>query len=141
LAPQKADIVDNLALTHLKMGQHDKAIDLYLESLALEPHRASAYNNLGLAYKQAGRYGQAVQAYRRALDLETDYPDPLRNLGVIYAYHLDDPAQAVRLWEQYLGLRPDDPDAGDIRAEMERIRQFLAEDDVHKDDVRKDDVR
>jgi Tfp pilus assembly protein PilF len=122
LAPERAEIVDHLALAHLRAGLFARAAELYHESLALQPGRAHIYNELGLALKGAGRYREAADAYRRAIELDARFPDPLRNLGVLLAYRLGDAAGAVDLWERYLQLRPDDPEAASIRSEIERLR-------------------
>ena len=127
LSPKSLEIIHNLALTHLRMGQHDQAIQLYQHSLSLDPRRAGTYNDLGLAYRQAGLYREAIQAYRRAMELDDHFADPWRNLGVIYAYHQLDYARAVELWKHYLILRPEDPEAGMIWAEVDRMRGALGE--------------
>jgi tetratricopeptide (TPR) repeat protein len=127
LSPERLDIIHNMALTHLRTGQHERAIQLYQNSISQDSLRAGTYNDLGLAYKQAGLYQEAIEAYRRAMNLEDSYADPWRNLGVIYAYHQLNYSRAVELWEHYLMLRPEDPEADMIRAEVERMRKVLGE--------------
>ena len=132
LAPERAEIVDHLALAYLRADSTDRAVELYRQSLALQPGRAHVYNDLGLALKQAGRYGEAARAYRRAIELDARFPDPLRNLGVLSAYRLNRPLEAAALWERYLRLRPDDPEAADIRAEIERLRDRASDEHIFR---------
>jgi len=104
---------------------------------ALGSFWARLYNDLGLALKAAGRVQEAAGAYRRAIELDDGFPDPLRNLGVVEAYHLGRPAGAVEAWERYLRLQPDDPQAGRIRSEIERLRQTMREEpDIAEDTPR-----
>ncbi len=132
-APQNVDVINNLALAHLREGHAGQAIRLYQRSIDLEPQLAKTHNDLGLAYKTAGRYVEAVQEYHRAISLDPKYADPVRNLGVIYAYHLVDMEQAMVLWRQYLDLNPQDPEVERISAEIERLQNLIGDgnSDVH----------
>jgi tetratricopeptide (TPR) repeat protein len=112
---------------YLSMSRHDQAIEACQTARRLAPGQARVYNGLGLALKGAGRDQEASRSYRRAIDLDARFADPLRNLGVLLAYRLDDPAGAIELWKRYLQLRPDDPEAASIRAEIHRLRQTLQE--------------
>ncbi len=135
LAPERAEVVDHLALAYLRADSSDRAIELYRQSLALQPGRAQVYNDLGLALKQAGRYREAAGVYRRAIELDARFPDPLRNLGVLLAYRLNSPLEAAGLWERYLRLRPDDPEAADIRAEILRLRNRASDEHIFREET------
>jgi tetratricopeptide (TPR) repeat protein len=92
---------------------------------SLSPVWARLYNDLGLALKKGGRDRKAERAYRRAIEMDDRFPDPLRNLGVLNAYRLDRPLEAIGLWERYLELRPGDPEADAIRAEIGRLQNSV----------------
>ncbi|KPL19539.1 MAG: hypothetical protein AMJ92_02785 [candidate division Zixibacteria bacterium SM23_81] len=124
-APENVEVMNNLALTSLRMGDVNGAIQLYRHSVVVEPLVAKTHNDLGLAYKAAGLYDQAAVEYRRAMELDPDYGDPLRNLGVVYAYHLVDYSKAISLWEKYLYLKPQDEDQGMIADEIRRMKILL----------------
>jgi tetratricopeptide (TPR) repeat protein len=140
----------NLARELIARGELGAALDqarraVRMDSLVHGPDLSMAsswarlYNDLGLALKAAGRDRQAAGIYHRAVELDGRFAAPLRNLGVLLAYRMDRPFGAVAVWEQYLRLRPDDPDTAAIRAEIERLREtakVTEEPDIEEDTTR-----
>ncbi len=59
----------NAAITLEKKGDHEGAIALFRQALALRPDSAQTRGNLGLALEHAGRIDEAVAEYRAVLGL------------------------------------------------------------------------
>ena len=57
---------------------------------------------------------QAILKYREAVRLDPRYPDPLRALGIL-SYRLGDKSAARDAFRRYLDLRPDAPDARQVK--------------------------
>src|SRR3989449_9719051 len=57
------------------VGEYEKAVRAYLESIRLNPDDAVAWYNLGLTYWNLGQYDQAIGVYREAIRLKPDYAD------------------------------------------------------------------
>ena len=85
-----ARTMNNLGLIYENMGNGAKAIECYLESLALKEKGLVApsdlittYNNMGAVYAQQGDFAVAMEYYRRAIDVV----DPNGfNIAAISAY-------------------------------------------------------
>jgi predicted Zn-dependent protease len=59
----------------------------------------------------------ALKRYQRAAELDPQYPDPFRQLGLLY-HQQKDAARAREAFQKYLALRPDAPDARQIKGYM-----------------------
>ena len=110
--PQNPDVLSQLADAYLA-GQTaadlQKGAVALLAVLAIEPDNASAYRRLITAYLNAGDWADA----RSALDsyatiADADEPDIPFFRGLIALRADDDPAEAVRQFDRFLQLAPDD---------------------------------
>jgi tetratricopeptide (TPR) repeat protein len=122
--------MDNLANAYEALGQHDDALKLREEALALarakrapdDPETLGDMNNLAASYISLGRYAEALKLFEETLALEKtklgpEHPETLRtsyNLARAYAA-LGRTAEALALHEKTLTLRkaklgPDHPD-------------------------------
>lgn len=61
-----------LGMAYSQTGEHDKSIDAFEKSLAIQKS-ARAHYNLGLAYNSAGRYSEAQEQFQLAVDLDPAY--------------------------------------------------------------------
>src|SRR2546426_672800 len=88
------------------VGEYEKAVRAYRESIRLNPDDAVAWYNLGLTYWNLGQYDQAIGVYREAIRLKPDYADAWNNFGATYA-DLGQHDQAVRALQEAIRLKPD----------------------------------
>jgi len=93
----------------LALTPGDPVAHLYYGDL----HRLQAQRTRTVADKDA-QTRLALTRYERAAELDPKYPDPFRQLGLLYHQHKD-AARAKAAFEQYLALRPDAPDARQIK--------------------------
>ncbi|MCB0290382.1 MAG: tetratricopeptide repeat protein [Calditrichaeota bacterium] len=89
-------ILDDLATLCSKMGEWDKAIEYYLQSLeykktTVDIHgMAQTYNNLGVVYLDKGEWDKAIRYFQQSLELFERLGDKYRitaiynNLGIVY---------------------------------------------------------
>jgi cytochrome c-type biogenesis protein CcmH/NrfG len=118
--PSDPAALSDLADAYLEgTGQEDlvrAAVALRL-LIELEPDRADAYERIVAAYLRAGDYVNA----RAALDAyaERDTADPVEVAfldGLIALRGENDPEAALKAFDRFLELAPDDPRAGMIRS-------------------------
>jgi len=88
----------------------------------IKQERAVYSYNLGVAYTGSGYYDEAIEAYQRSLELDPSNADAHYNLAVVYDTFRQDPEKAVEHYSKYLEIKPDAPEAGDIRAAIERLK-------------------
>lgn len=98
----------NLGMAYNKKADFKKAEQNLLWALKIELTHPVANNQLGLLYRKKGRFKDAKKAYTNAL---TEYPDNLsilKNLGILCEIYMRDLPCALKQYEHYLNLQPDD---------------------------------
>jgi Flp pilus assembly protein TadD len=81
VAPNDAELRDDLALLYLARGMVNNAVRNFEISAALKPESAAAHFNLGTALAQAGRFNASVESLQKALSLRPGYAIAHANLG------------------------------------------------------------
>ncbi len=105
----------NLAILHQTLGQDARALELYREirSLPIElapSIEAQLLTNLAIVYRRLGDPHKALDTYQQARKLFDRDPHAgallytLRNIGVVLARDLDQPAAALKTFEEALAL-------------------------------------
>ncbi|WP_432740267.1 tetratricopeptide repeat protein [Methylobacter sp. G7] len=67
-----------------QQGEHQRAISVYQQAIALKPDFFLAYHNLGKALVAEGDFTQALTAYQQAICLQPDTPDLQFECGNLY---------------------------------------------------------
>ena len=79
--PRHADSLHLLGVLAYQRGQHQSAIDLIGQAIAINDAVPFFHNNRGLAVVALGQIDEASAHYERALALKADYVEALSNLG------------------------------------------------------------
>ena len=137
-SPDNGRIYANLATEYLRLGRHEKAVEVYKTAIANMRDTAGAYNNLGITYASLGRNAEAVEAYRKAIEENPSFAEAYNNLGVSYA-EMGDRAGAVEAFGRAIELNPGYADAynnlgselADPQAAIAAYERALAADPYH----------
>jgi lipoprotein NlpI len=70
--PEQAEAFYKKALTHLRAGKYDEAIDDYDRVILSYPEFTPALINRGAAYAATGRFDRAIEDYSRAIRVRPD---------------------------------------------------------------------
>jgi len=98
----------NLAMAYEIKGDKEKAEKYLLEAVKLDLAHPVANNQLGMLYRKLGRFDDAKKAYANALTRNPDYLPVLKNMGILCELYMRDLPCALKHYEQYLDLQPDD---------------------------------
>jgi Flp pilus assembly protein TadD len=98
LAPDSAEIYNNLGMLLRQQGALAEAIDHYNRAIALRPSLAEAHNNLAIVLRETGKLDAAIAAYRRTLELKPNFAPAWNNLAnvLIQTQQLDAAVDALR---------------------------------------------
>lgn len=98
----------NLAMAYEIKGDREKAEKNLLEAVKVDLAHPVANNQLGMLYRKLGRFDDAKKAYTNALSRNPDYLPVLKNMGILCELYMRDLPCALKHYELYLNLRPDD---------------------------------
>lgn len=73
------------ALTAIRQGEYEQAIELFTELVDRNPLSANDYNNRGLVYFQSGQFDEAIADYDRALEINPTLDSVYNNRANYYA--------------------------------------------------------
>src|ERR1700688_1964223 len=88
-------------------GDYDRAVELYLGSLALHP-TAEAYTFLGWTYHFQGKIEEAIAECKRAIEIDPDFGNPYNDIGA-YLIDLDRFDEAIPWLEQAITAKRYEP--------------------------------
>lgn len=86
------------------------ALEYINKAISMDREDVDAYNCKGNILLDIGLYDEAIESFKNALELDKDYIDPIFNIGLAYGMY-GDFKNALRYFEEYLILDPDDSDA------------------------------
>jgi len=68
------------AYSYHVMGDVDRAIELYKQSIEIQP-TAKAYTFLGWAYSMKGDLERAIESCKKAIEIDPDFGNPYNDIG------------------------------------------------------------
>ena len=82
--PDNARVIYNLGNTYFKLGDHDKSINAYKESIESlsEKDKVDAYYNLGTAYLEKNDMKNAFKAYKEVLKRDPNHIKTKQNIEI-----------------------------------------------------------
>ena len=85
--PQKCDdtcpiFLNTQCLMMMRIGEEDKALELYEEAIKIAPDFYDALNNMGTIYGKRGEYQKAYEYYLKAHQLNENRPRPVYGLAL-----------------------------------------------------------
>lgn len=95
--------------TYYSQKEYDKAIEAYLNAIALNPSNDDAYNNIGLTYSSQKEYSKAIEAYQKALELNHKNDIVYHNFGNVHSYRKEY-SKAIECYQKALELNPKSDD-------------------------------
>ena len=109
----KKFLLNNAGVSHMLLGQYDKALKYHFESLVIREEEGdqqgirNATNNIGLVFYNLRDFDRAIQYYLKAVDLSREIGDESNieliyvNLGLSYM-ELDNADEAMKLFNKAL---------------------------------------
>jgi tetratricopeptide (TPR) repeat protein len=98
----------NLGVAYYKQGRPAEAKETLEKVIALDNTNTTAYNYLGILFRNEGRFKDAKQAYEQALEIDPDYAYAHLNLGILYDLYLLDAPKALKNYQRYQELTPEE---------------------------------
>jgi len=103
-------------------ARFNEAIDAYRKALEIEPKNVDVRVDMGTCYRNSGKPDIAVKEFKKALEINPRHVNGHKNLAVVLAYDIGDKAQAIKEFEKTLQIAPNDPDAEQLKQEIQRLK-------------------
>lgn len=117
-------------LEYQRVGDLDRAMNLYQKAIVLDPLYAVAYNDLGIIYEAKGNPEQAKECYLKATQVDPHYLSPYSNLALFYENKRDLHTAAL-YWKKRAGLGSShDPWTVKARQRLNDIETVVGEETV-----------
>jgi tetratricopeptide (TPR) repeat protein len=114
-SPKSAPAWINLGDVLMDAQRFAEAIDAYDKALALDPKNVNVLVDQGTCYRGIGKFDKAIEQYEKAIKIDPKFPTVHRNLGVVLSFDLHKNAEGIKEFKKYIELKPDAPDAAQIR--------------------------
>ena len=100
----------DLGIAYARTGDLDHAEASLRKALELNPRHPAAYNELGLVQRRKGQFAASRASYEAALAQYAEFHFAHRNLAILCDLYLGDSACALKHYEAYSRIVPDDAD-------------------------------
>ncbi len=120
LSPLDAELLNNLAICYLELGDLNKAMQTVRRALNIEANNLFALNTLGEIYMTQRDYHNANKYFFQVMQLEPDNPLRLFNLAVSFD-RLKNSSQACIYWRRYMVLDVTDADDVEIIQHLAKL--------------------
>jgi tetratricopeptide (TPR) repeat protein len=115
------DYKTQIGNAYYDMGQYQKAVEAYQESLKLKPQDAGVETDLGTCYHYLGQSETALGILDNVLKYNPSFPQALFNKGIVLLDGKKDVKGAIAVWEELLRTNPGFPKRSEVE---QRIRQL-----------------
>jgi superkiller protein 3 len=111
----------NLGNEALDREDFERAIDFYNQAIQTDPSYAEPFYNLGLALGYGNRHDEAKATFLKAIAANNSDPQPHLALGTLHL-GLNEIPDALKEFDRFLRLAPDDKNAPAVRQAINRYR-------------------
>lgn len=125
LAPKDPGFFTTLGIALRNKGDLVNAMEKFERAVEIDPGYALAYTEWGVALAGAEDLKGAVEKFEQAARLDSGNADVHFNIGVALGL-LGHDSEAADAFERVLALKPDYPNAAEIRGEINRLRSASA---------------
>ena len=120
--PANAEIMLLVGNCLANRGETEKAMEWYAKIEFDKITDPNVLFNIGTAFYRQSKFEEALKYYKRSVELKCDFLDGIYQKGLTYI-SLQNNAEAVKVFEQYLKLDPDSPKAAQVRSFLEYLKK------------------
>ena len=124
--PNVPEGFQRLATAEMQLREVAQAELHVRKALQLDESSAEGWNTLGLIQLQRSRPRDAAQSFATALQKKSKFAPALLNLAIVNQQQLGDRAMALKLYRQYVELKPRPADADSVAAIILQLEGELA---------------
>lgn len=117
---------------YFRIGNTDKAVEMFEKTAEFKPDFAPAYHNLAAVYYGNGEYNDALMEFKKAVEINPSYAKAHYSLGILY-FELTEFDNAIDSFSKAVELQPDNANSNFDLAQSYVARFRKAEEDNSQD--------
>jgi len=121
--PRNAQIRTRLGNLYYDLGDYQKAIDSYKESLKLQPNDPNVETDEATCYHYLGLDDKAMEILDNVLTYQPNFPQAMYNKGIVLIEGGKSIQAGISLWEDLLRTNPDFAKRADLESKISQFRQ------------------
>ncbi len=123
--PNDLQALVGLGNLYFDTKQYQLAINLYQRALEIQPNNTNVRTDLGIAYFYLGMNDAAIREFREVIKIDPNHPNAHFNLGVVFWRGKNDLENALKEFQEYLGLLPEGPSAEEAKENIAQIKTAI----------------
>ena len=120
--PNNLQALVGLGNAYFDTDRYQEAIDAYSRALVINPENSDLRTDMGITYRKLAKFDKALEAFQQAAHDDPKHLNSRFNLGIVLKYDKNDFQGAIRAWEEFLKLNPDDDRATMVKQEIEAMK-------------------
>jgi cytochrome c-type biogenesis protein CcmH/NrfG len=121
--PNNVSALTQLANDYFDTQNYEKSVEYYGRVAKIDPRNADVLTDMAIAYRKLGKPNDAVATFRKALEVDPNHSLALFNLGIVLRDDVQDPAGALKVWEEFLQKAGDSRFAVMVRPWVQQLRE------------------
>ncbi len=123
--PQNAEYKTQIGNTYYDLGQYEKAINAYQESLNLQPNDPNVETDLATCFYYLGQPDEALRRLDAVLTYSPGFPQAMFNKGIVLIDGKNDVKNGIAVWEALLQSNSDLPRRTELEQKVLQLKSTL----------------
>lgn len=107
--------------SYFDSGNYKEAINSYQKALKIDPNNVDVRVDGGTAYFNLNFIDEAIREFKKGTEINPRHAKAWYNLGIAYKKKNDIPS-FKSAWENFLKVSPDDPEAKNVKKELDSLK-------------------
>jgi tetratricopeptide (TPR) repeat protein len=120
--PENPDYLKQMGNRYYDLGQYEKAVDFYRQSLSIRPRDPSVETDLATCYHNLNQEDKALEILNKVLEYSPGFSQAMFNKGIVLIYGKKNTIDGIKVWEDLLQSDPNFQHKAEIEEKIRQLR-------------------
>jgi tetratricopeptide (TPR) repeat protein len=111
-----------IANIYYDLGQYDKAVDYYRQSLSLRPGDPNVETDFATCYHYMGQDDKALEILNKVLEYSPGFSQAMFNKGIVLVYGKKNVKEGIAIWEDLLRSDPNFAHRAELEQKISQLK-------------------